>query len=138
MSNKCNYCYGDEAVFWKDEQNNAFVDSNGEMMVTVEDNLIRFKVDSCPMCGRRFDIKEDYLSIGANDDIWYADYENGTVEHGIISSIDYKGGKVDCFSVTWDEGDFDVYDGFGLGRHYFIKQSNALQELREQKHNEER
>ena len=58
MSNKCNYCYGDEAVFWKDEQNNAFVDSNGEMMVTVEDNLIRFKVDSCPMCGRRFDIKD--------------------------------------------------------------------------------
>ena len=137
MSNKCNYCYGDEAVFWKNEQNNAFVDSNGEMMVTAKDCIVRFTIDYCPMCGRRFGKGEDYLSMDTNDDIWYTDYENGTVEHGIISLIDYKEGKVDSFSVIWDGGDFDIYDGSGLGRHYFIKQSNALRELHEQKYNQE-
>ena len=51
---RCNYCYGDEAIMWLDDQNNAFVDSAGEMSVMAHDKLIRFNVRHCPMCGRLF------------------------------------------------------------------------------------
>lgn len=52
---ECDYCQGDEAVFWLDEENNAFVDSRGEMMVTAKDRTICFKVKYCPMCGMKFE-----------------------------------------------------------------------------------
>lgn len=54
----CECCAGDTALFWKDEYNSAFVDSKGEIMVTVKDHIMRFKVPYCPNCGRKF-IKED-------------------------------------------------------------------------------
>lgn len=53
-SDSCDCCMGDEALFWKDEYNNAFIDSKGEIMVTVKDNIMRFKVDFCPKCGKKF------------------------------------------------------------------------------------
>lgn len=52
--NGCNCCIGDEAIYWKDNENNAFIDSKGEMMVIAKDKLIRFKVKCCPNCGRKF------------------------------------------------------------------------------------
>lgn len=30
------------------------IDSKGEIMVTVKDNIMRFKVDFCPKCGKKF------------------------------------------------------------------------------------
>ena len=55
VANKgCNCCNGDEALFWKDNENNAFVDRNGEMLVTVKDHTMRFKVKCCPNCGRKY------------------------------------------------------------------------------------
>lgn len=47
----CECCYGDEALFYQDDQNNAFIDSTGEMLVTAKDHIIRFKVNRCPRCG---------------------------------------------------------------------------------------
>ena len=53
----CMSCHGDEALFWKDEYNNVFIDSHGEIMVTVKNQTIRFKVDHCPKCGFKFNNK---------------------------------------------------------------------------------
>lgn len=50
----CNCCIGDNPVYWEDNQNNAFVDSKGEMMVTVKDKTMRFQVKYCPYCGKEF------------------------------------------------------------------------------------
>lgn len=50
----CNCCQGDEALYWKDDENNAFVDSKGEMLVTVKGKEMRFKIKCCPNCGREF------------------------------------------------------------------------------------
>lgn len=66
----CNFCNGDDAVFWKDDRNNAFVDSVGEMLVTAHDRTIRFKVKHCPMCGRRF-ADERFLNLKNGDDSYY-------------------------------------------------------------------
>lgn len=134
---QCIYCYGDKAIFWNNWQNNAFINRKGEMLVYVNNNSICFHVDRCPMCGRKFNDKEDYLSIENGDDVWYVDYEENNVEHGIITSVTYKDGEVYAFFVEWDYGDADEYDGQGLGRHYFLKQSNALDELRERKYETE-
>lgn len=38
--NGCDCCIGDEAIYWKDNENNAFIDSKGEMMVKARDKLI--------------------------------------------------------------------------------------------------
>lgn len=59
MENKyCEYCDGDEAVFWEDNENNAFVDCYGEMLVTARDRSVHFKVRYCPMCGKLLDEKK--------------------------------------------------------------------------------
>lgn len=50
----CDCCQGDEALYWKDNENNAFVDSKGEILVTVKDKAMRFKVKCCPNCGKEF------------------------------------------------------------------------------------
>lgn len=53
-TNGCNCCLGDKPLYWMDNENNAFVDNKGEVMVTVKDRLMRFKVKYCPNCGKKF------------------------------------------------------------------------------------
>lgn len=55
----CECCIGDEALYWKDNENNAFVDSKGDVLVTVKDHMMRFKVKCCPNCGRKFEKHEE-------------------------------------------------------------------------------
>ena len=54
IENGCNCCAGDTALYWADAQNNAFINSHGEMEVMVKDHLIRFNVNRCPNCERVF------------------------------------------------------------------------------------
>ena len=124
----CNYCNGDAAIFWKDENNHAFVDSKGEMLVVAHSHEVRFQVDRCPMCGRLFK-GANYLNLRRGDDIWYANEEEHVVEHGIIHHVLIKNGKVDTFSVNFDNGDFDEFDGSGLGKHYFMHKVDAEEAL---------
>lgn len=50
----CGCCHGDRAILWVDEYDNVFIDSKGEMAVTVNGATVTFKVNFCPMCGYRF------------------------------------------------------------------------------------
>jgi uncharacterized Zn-binding protein involved in type VI secretion len=120
----CNFCNGDEAVFWQDENNNAFVDSNGQMLVTANGHEIAFQVDRCPKCGRLFK-GVNYLNLRRGDDIWYADEDEGVVEHGTIHSIHIYNNDVKVFSVNFDNGDFDEFCGSGLGVHFFMHKVDA-------------
>lgn len=52
--NGCECCSGDKALYYKDGEHCAFVDSTGEIMVTVQDQIMRFKVKRCPNCGKKF------------------------------------------------------------------------------------
>lgn len=52
--NGCECCSGDESLYYKDGEHSAFVDSIGEVMVTVQDRSMRFQVKHCPNCGKRF------------------------------------------------------------------------------------
>lgn len=47
----CSCCHGDEALFYKDEKNNAFINSSGEMLVTADGHITTFSVKRCPQCG---------------------------------------------------------------------------------------
>lgn len=50
----CSCCLGDKAVYWENNENNAFIDNSGEMLITAKDKTLRFKVNNCPNCGRKF------------------------------------------------------------------------------------
>lgn len=50
----CECCGGDMALFWRDKENNAFIDSKGEILVTVRGQEMFFKVHRCPNCGYVF------------------------------------------------------------------------------------
>lgn len=50
----CYCCLGDENLYWKDEENNAFVDSKGDILVTIKGMTMRYRVKYCPNCGRKF------------------------------------------------------------------------------------
>ncbi len=49
----CNCCCGDEALYYEDSENSAFIDSNGEIMVTANGSDFIFRVKYCPNCGTR-------------------------------------------------------------------------------------
>lgn len=49
----CDVHEGDEELFYKDEYNNAFIDNNGNILVTAEGGEITFSVKYCPVCGKR-------------------------------------------------------------------------------------
>lgn len=53
--NGCECCCGDEALYYVDSENCAFIDSDGEMMVTVNERDFMFRVKYCPNCGMKFD-----------------------------------------------------------------------------------
>lgn len=54
IESSCEYCEGNEPLYWKNNENNSFVDSKGEILVTVKDHTIRYKVKYCPNCGKKF------------------------------------------------------------------------------------
>ena len=123
----CNCCHGDEAIHYQDANNSVFVDSKGEMMVTIAGNTMRFNVERCPKCGHLFGA--NYLNLRHGDDIWYADDDENIVEHGTIHHVLIKNNKVDTFSVNFDDGTFDEFDGCGLGVHYFLDEMSARDAL---------
>lgn len=125
----CNYCAGDEALHWKDSENNAFIDSDGEILVTVNGVSMNFKVPRCPMCGSIFNVQK-YSGLSSNDDIYYVDKELGLVEHGKIFSVHFKDGEVETFSVDFDCGDFDEFKGEALGTNFFTDKAEAEATLR--------
>lgn len=131
----CSYCNGDiynhstEPLYWENFENHAFIDNRGEITVVVCDKTMQFKVDRCPMCGRKF-TEEKYLNLKNGDDIYYVDRENNEIEHGTIYSVAFKDWKVDSFSVDFDCGDFDEFSGVALGVHYFTNEKDAEFALR--------
>lgn len=119
----CDYHDGDKAILWIDNENNAFIDSQGEIFVTVKDKTIRFKVDYCPMCGHKFG-SEKLPKFGSQ--IWYVDFETGEIEEGEVVSVQYKDGELDSFSVKFKEtGDFDEFYGHGWGDCFFESKEMA-------------
>lgn len=50
----CKCCIGDEPLQWVDEDNNAFIDSNGKISTAISGKVMSFKVKYCPNCGRKF------------------------------------------------------------------------------------
>lgn len=48
----CDCCQGDEALYWADDENNALVDSRGNMLTTIKGMSMRYKVKCCPNCGK--------------------------------------------------------------------------------------
>lgn len=124
--NNCYCCLGDEALYWRDEENCAFIDSMGEIEVHVQGKSLSFSVDRCPKCGRLFSARaEDYTQLRSGDDIFYVNFEVGKVETGKVSGIHFRGGSVDVISVDFENGDFEEFDGTVLGNALFSKLENA-------------
>lgn len=51
----CDCCNGDKPIYWQNDNNCTFVDNTGNMLVTAEGKSLEFKVQYCPVCGRKFD-----------------------------------------------------------------------------------
>lgn len=69
--------------------------------------------------------KDAGLPLQSGDDIYYADLENGAVEHGTVHIAAYKNGHLESFSVNFDNGDFDEFVGSGFGTHFFRTEAEA-------------
>ena len=78
---------------------------------------------------RKFSQKEDGV-IQKGTPIWYVDFENGYIERGVVTGVQYKGQKVNVFSVNFDEtGDFDEFSGDAIGDCFFLDEEAAKVEL---------
>lgn len=69
------------------------------------------------------------LVLKPNDDIFYVDFDNGGIEHGHVVLPAYVEGKLDSFSVEWDNDDFNVYSGHSLGTYYHLTEQAAREAL---------
>lgn len=49
----CDCCLGDKPVYWKDGENNVFVDSKGGVTINIKDEQLRFQISYCPCCGKK-------------------------------------------------------------------------------------
>ena len=99
------------------------------------------KTEKCPCCGQysyitgvsRNDLKlileEDYTSLCAGSDLWCVVEDEDVVEHCKIHDIVFKNGKVDVFSVYFDNGDFDEFYGYALGDNFFTDKTKAMDRL---------
>ena len=63
------------------------------------------------------------------DDLWYVDFDAGSIEHGKASGINYKEGKLDSFGVDFDCGDYDVFVGEALGKTFYRSEISAQKTL---------
>ena len=124
----CVCCIGDEAVYYKDENNCAFVDNSGEMMVVVNGNAMTFQVDNCPACGKEF-IKESYIGLTSGNRIYYVNDEDGVIEQGRVHLVEFRDDKVYSISVYFDNNDFDEFYGEALGCCLFVNKTRAEKEL---------
>ena len=84
--------------------------------------------------GRRFynliEAKTRYADLKVGVKVWYVDFETGEIETGTISSVHFKGGKLDSFSVDFDCGDFDEFSGKAMGKDFFLREADAHTALR--------
>ena len=83
--------------------------------------------------GRRFynlhELRESrYRNLKPGDPIWYADIDNGIIEKGVLDSIYFNDGVVTSFFVEFED-DGDLFDGSGLGTHYFDNEEDAKDAL---------
>lgn len=74
--------------------------------------------------------KEAQLPLVHGDDIYYADTENGFVEHGTVFIASYKDGHLDSFSVTFDNGDFNEFIGEAFGDSFFKDKDDAAKAVK--------
>lgn len=74
--------------------------------------------------------KETQLPLVHGDDIYYADTENGFVEHGTVFIASYKDGRLDSFSVDFDDGDFNEFVGEALGHSFFKDKDDAAKAVK--------
>jgi hypothetical protein len=63
--------------------------------------------------------------LGEGDDIWYLNTDYGEIEHGIIENVHYKNSKLDMFTVRFDNGDIDSFDGCWFGKTFFQTKEKA-------------
>ena len=109
----------------------------------------KVKTEKCPCCGQyayitgvsREDLEliediseeliheENYTTLWAGSDLYYIDEEEETIEHCKIHDIVYKDGKVNVFSVYFDDGSFDEFYGCALGDNFFINRIKAIERL---------
>lgn len=66
------------------------------------------------------------LPLESGDDIWYVDLEEIRLEHGTVFSAGYNdSAELISFSVNFDNGDFDEFEGTALNIHFFKNRDDA-------------
>ena len=81
-------------------------------------------------CAKRFLVgvktrNDKFLALKPGDAIYYADFDSGAVEKGMLTNVYFSEGRVDSFGVEFADDDWDLFDGSGLGEHYFTTEEDA-------------
>lgn len=64
--------------------------------------------------------------------VYYLDDDDGKIERGVVTSVEYDGEKLVSFGVEFPEsGDFDEFFGEAWGDCFFSSEEDALNKLRE-------
>ena len=84
-------------------------------------------VEFCYHCGSRIKPYCDHQDIVQKGSrVWYVDFDSGCIEIGTVFSAYYKDGKLDSFSVEFDnDGDFDEFYGSAIGDCFFLSEESA-------------
>lgn len=57
--------------------------------------------------------------------VWHVDFETGEIERGKVFGVQYENGKLLCFSVEFENDDFDEFYGEAYGTSFFPSEKSA-------------
>lgn len=70
----------------------------------------------------------DVLGLRKGSPVWYVHVDTGEIETGRIFSASFgEDGKLDSFSIDFDCGDFDEFNGKSMGVSVFTSKAKAEQ-----------
>ena len=85
----------------------------------------------CEMAARWYQNKKLLdESLACGDEVWYVELEDGRIDHGIVSTVSYKDGRLDSIGIDFDGDDFDEIVGESYGRRLFKTEEAAKLALR--------
>lgn len=125
---KCNYHNGDEALYYKDNNNCAFIDSKGTISVTVNGYNTNFTVSYCPKCGHNFML--DSIKVGTH--FYYVDDTMLTPDEiieGIVDEV-YPNNYFEARYLNVDEdAKYEAVKIYQWGVFFFPDKESAIRQL---------
>ena len=95
----------------------------------ISEHIIKTIADEAKFPVKMIDDFDNTFYPQKGDDIYYVDIEYGQIEHGVVFSVTFEDGELCAFSVDFDNGDFDEFNGTAFETYFFLDADEAMDKI---------